>query len=1137
MKASINNRKKKFLALLLSLMMVSSMSALAACKDDAVDSSSSSSSSETSNEEKDTGVITNAGFETYDDNKGLNPIGTSVTGWTRSLNSTTAGSALTSKAASGVIDTTKWEELTTSKVNVTDSMTEAEAKNAWDKMTVRDKLTYYSIWEKKDENDDKKIEKELDFYQSFNIDLDDLPALNAANPGVAPDSGEKDNNVLMIHNQYPEDKATGTAQKYTSSSTVTIKAGTSAWFSVWVKTSELQSATTDGEAQDAVGKGAYISVTHSVGGKSMDAFEVKNINTDEWTKYSFYLQGASYTDTTFNVVLGLGQGGGTDRLEYVNGYAFFDDIECELITNETFEKDAADAVKTVGFEASKEDKIVDASKADAGNKFALNFYGKFDELDFFASDVNATPTTEKSNKGVSYTAATVSGGDVKTYTGLGINTANDVTKVFTNIAEMNNSGNVFLQSAYDNYFKDSSFLANSKVLMLLSAEGAAYTANSTKTFTVNADKYLAISFYVKTSDMNGFTGAGITLNDGNNKTSISSIDTTTIDPVDIGDSEDIYEGWQQCLFFVSNETDSAKEFTLSFNFGSTTVIGTTKANYYAGFAAFTGFESYEMNEAEFDSATSGTYAKVVSLTSGEEKATGDSGFDSAASTPTGAIENGFAAPTNYKGVYSDSAFVSSGTNTEFNKNTNLEKLTTDYVAGLLNKEHQDTENYKTILKAIGGEGATWSNVFDDDTTQPLVIYSGAAQTKSYGFIGNATAIAANTYATVSMRVKVSDNAKAFVYLMDMDDDAHQKQLSIGRQVSYWYDADGNICSQDPSDEHFNAKKHTAFKLQSNGLYLVNPTWNKETNSNLDETKYYANLANYEVDAEGDLAIADGGVSYGYNDNWLHDGNDGKAFYAYNAETKMAYADSKKTTEVYDLSTVANLSPRYTAIGNQAGMSFEIGATNGEWATVTFYVHTGDTAKNYRLEIWSGSRDGETVNTAKGSYVLVDAYKPNDVDATSFANLVEARKDDIDTEDTNVYFENAFSFYDNAKYLRYDEKADVNGVGNSYDSYDATTYTAGTAFLKYVNDNVYELYADYALSEVTVSADVEEDDTTEEDDHDHDHAETNPWLLASSVAIAAVLVLTVASLIIQKALKKAKKNKAFAAKKEKKEKNK
>ena len=157
MRTNNSNGKKKFLALLLSVMMVSSgAAAFASCTDgDSTDSSSSSSSTENSTP-KDTGLITNAGFETFDTNDGLNLIGTSTTGWTRSVNSATSGSAVSSKSASGIINTAAadWDNLTTSKLADLNAaeLTEAQAKSNWSKMTAKDKLEYREAWE--DENDD-----------------------------------------------------------------------------------------------------------------------------------------------------------------------------------------------------------------------------------------------------------------------------------------------------------------------------------------------------------------------------------------------------------------------------------------------------------------------------------------------------------------------------------------------------------------------------------------------------------------------------------------------------------------------------------------------------------------------------------------------------------------------------------------------------------------------------------------------------------------------------------------------------------------------------------------------------------------------------------------------------------------------
>ena len=1134
-----NFRKKKFLALFLSVLMCSSaVAGLSSCTDGS-SSDSSSSSTVTESTKKDDGLIKNASFETFDKADGKNLIGTSVTGWTRSVNSAASGSALTSKTASGILDVSKdaWDNLTKSSVDGVESFSEADAKDKWDEMSAKDKLNYYEAWKANKDNKDKKI-SELDFYQSFNIDAEDIPSCeNPLTHDYVEGEEQEDTNILMLHNDYYNSNylTLGTAQKYTSSSTVTVAAGTSAQFSVWVKTSDLECSDTNGNTQDAVNKGAYISITNSVGGNSLDPLEIKNINTEGvvenngWVQYEFMLRGSSYAQTTFTVVLGLGQTGGTDRSEYVNGYAFFDDIECKTITNETFNSSKA-GYTTVTM--TSEQKTFKANK-ETSKKFALDFDYSFNVSTLLsdASKWEFDVTTEKSKGGKVYTAANVqSGSDKETYMGLGFNTANDKVGIYATPSAMDGSGNIYLQSVYEQNFKNRenaflSNLTNKQVLMLLSAEGAAYTANYTPEIKVNAGEYKAISFFVKTSDLGGVAGATVTLLDGESKNSISSIDTTDIQKVDIDENnKDIYDGWQQCFFFVENDTEDDKTFTLSFQLGSTTVIGTTKSNYESGFAAFTGFEEADFGKEEYACAQSSTYAQTVSLKGGEEEDLGDGGFDSAAAVPSEAIENGFANAKNYKGVASGSAYLGNiNGSADINTNKN---------AGLLSREYAD--NYTGILANLGGAGATWESVFESDNSgfaveQPLVIYNTAgtgASVPAYGFIGASTKLSADAYTTVSLRVKVSDGAKAYVYLLDMDDDSHVNMLSIGGKLTYWYDDNGNVCVKDPNEDGFNKNKDVAFKLQANGLYKVNPAWAGA--ADIDKDQYFANLQAYEKDAAGNLAIGENGVSYDYSDNWRHEGNDKIAFYGYDEAAKTAYAydlnrlAADKNTLVKDFS-LAGVTPRYAAVASKDLVQI-VEPTGSEWATVSFYIHTGANAKNYRLEVWSGSRDGSVVS-AEGSYVAFDAYKPDNLDSSSFATLLDLRKESVDEGD---YFESVFSFYDNETFLRYDESLDEKSVGNSYEGYLPSSYEKGVAYLKYESANVYETFVDYGYAEKVVTPDAKEDDETVEDEEETTGEETNVWLLASSIIMAAALLLAVVSIVVRKLVLKSRKNRGYTS---------
>ncbi len=1168
MKDSIKNRKKHLLALCLSALMLSSTAAFAACSDsDATDSSSSSSSSaESTAEVKDDGLIKNAGFETFDDDYVMNT--SNIAGWTRSVNSTTSGNASSSKAASGIIDlsTDAWKMLTGNNEDYdVSTMTVAKIEAAWDKLTVKDKLAFKEKWEA--DNEGKDITDELDFYVEPNIDEEDIPTIaHFDTHDKAVENGGEDTKVLMIHNEYPGSSSStyqkrGTAQKYTSSSTVTVKAGTAAKFSVWVKTKDLQSSSTSGEPQEAVGKGAYISVTHSVGGTSLDEYKVENINTEHmgdlsatngWVQYSFLLQGSSYTDTTFSLVLGLGQGGNTYIGEYVNGYAFFDDIECEIIESDTYTESidgwkanhAFDENTIVDFTHEGEEKVVDVS-LDANKtrtRFAMNF--GYDFVDADATIWTDGKATTTKTGGIDYTAERLASYPTGTALAPGLKKVNgldgstDVKKVFASSTEIKDEtaikDDALTSKLYNDYFTDKDKdgnviadpIATGKTLLLLSKKGVPYTSEMTDAFTLANEKYMAISVFVKTSEMEGATGAGITLKSSSSEeVSFTAIDTTTIDPVDIGEKEDIYNGWQQYFFFVKNTSESSVTLTLSFHFGPTTIDTEATADAYGkGFAAFTALQVADMEEEMFNSATEGTYAKI--LTIGEEEEEG-SVFDNAIGAPTNALKEGLAKPQNYKGVYSNSAYITGG-------NLN-DELSASENAGLLSKEEfvKDDGYYATydsatapawlkkIYDTANDSDATkaWDKVFGSNSTQPLFVYNDGTNTEhAYGYIGNSTSVAANTYAVVSVRIKGTAGANAYVRLVDTNADsyegisAYNKPLSIGGKLTYWYDDDGNICTGDPSKTH-----RVAFKLQSNGLYKINKNYEElyksETMSGRQDA-YFANLQAYDKkDADGNLLVAESGASHNYSNYWNNEGMDGIAYYCKDGKY---YADKACKIAVEDLASVVGLEHRYEATAAK-NLETTVALTDA-WTTLTFYLHTGDMEKNYRLELWAGKLvEGSIAPNAADSYVIFDYNNPGTAE-DNFTKLLG------DEDYVNVAaehkFEGVFSYFDTANYLRYNESLDENDIGNLYkDNYTPSAQEDGIAYLYKEDGNSRTFFADFQYSEKAVTA--AEADTEEEEDstEESDDSETNIWLLASSLAIAGVLLFAVVSIIVRKVILK------------------
>jgi hypothetical protein len=540
-----------------------------------------------------------------------------------------------------------------------------------------------------------------------------------------------------------------------------------------------------------------------------------------------------------------------------------------------------------------------------------------------------------------------------------------------------------------------------------------------------------------------------------------------------------------------------------------------------------------MTKDQYTAASTGTYAKKVTVSNVEEDLKySNAGFDSASSTPSEALEKGFAQPKNYIGVYSSSHYVNQP-NGEFDISNKDSINAAEYnMAGLLNKDYfigtEDNASYfnenfvlfeqmKKATNETTAEGV-WNSLFGAGVSQPLVIWNQDMTKESFGYIAKDTkTIAAGNTATISLRVKVSD-ARAFIYLVDMDDTTFASTLSIGGNLTYWYDKDGNIYTGDPAEKD----SEKAFILQSNGLYQANDRWSFYKNLEKKDA-FYANLNAYEK-VGNNLVVAEGGAAHAYT---KADEN-GNVIAFYGDDQGNYFADAAKKVPVLNLYNVtktqnekSNLGVRYEAAAEK-NMVIEVKDTQGKWATVTFHVKAGETAKNYRLEVWSGARDASTVSTINGSYVIFDTNNPGTLTAEEFTSLIDEHKEDEGAES----FETVFSYFDSNKFLRYDRDLDKDNVGNLYKASYVTKHeaaTEGIAYLKYVEDYNQTVLVDYSFVDVNVEAQPIEDDTdnsTSEDDHDHDHGdETNFWMLLSSIAVAVVLVFAIVAIFVRKGIEK------------------
>ncbi|MBQ5927192.1 MAG: hypothetical protein IIX01_04645, partial [Clostridia bacterium] len=647
-----NNKKhknKRFLALLFATCMVTGAAAsLASCGGT---TSSEVDDSEVTITEKDDARIKNASFTFFDDNDGKNLIVTTVNGWGQSTVSSSKGSATGSSSLSGIVDTSeeKWDIYQKSSGLAHATKEEAEAN--WDNLTVKDKLEFIEKW--KEESSDNKVtdlsfyDKEADIF-NYNADFSDLPTCE--NPGVPESSTvkEDDTTVLMIHNATTDER--GTAQKYTTSTAVSLQPGTAAKVSVWVNTDDLTAGGED--AMDY--RGAFLGISQTVGGSTLDDVTVKNINTNgEWEQYTFYVRASSYAETTFKLILGLGQNDGT-KFEYVQGYAFFDDIQCSVIRESEYE--ALNTIDhTVYYDDLAADKVLRADTDHKGDKvFGIDLGAPLSSVTWGNNDFTVKETTEVKN-GETFTS--------------GLADANkDVLGYFSKaeLEQKAQGGNATYSYYYNEVLSKEPFGKNA--LLLFSTTGAPYTAELTTKQVIPAETSMVYSFWMKTSDLSGgYTGAGVEITDVTNTsmkeetalfTSINSASAVQVD-VDGANGEtveDIYGGWQQCFVFVKNDYETDREFTFSFTYGPTTSISTTsKDAYRSGFVAFANFESGTISNDQFNKITAGSYSQTVTFSEGDDADV--TKFDTAATIPTDAIENGFATPASYAGVVGGSSYV------------------------------------------------------------------------------------------------------------------------------------------------------------------------------------------------------------------------------------------------------------------------------------------------------------------------------------------------------------------------------------------------------------------------------------------------------------------------------------------------
>lgn len=699
---------KTLLVFLLTLTLAFATTLAAACGNGNDSSSTSDSSSSTEeNYPTDYQEITNGDFEfsTFKTETTDFPVSSSI-GWTLSRDSITS-SAPSSKtgAPSGIVDTAEdaYNAIASDKGLAKEGETVFNPGTPYSKGKLTEDGSY--IYSEDTENED----------------------------GL-PTKGTK---ILMIHNE-TSTEGEGTAQKFTSTKTLSLAHNEFAVLSVWVNTHGLTSKQLTSNVEN-VDTGAYIMVQNTVS-SSCDPFVIKNINTEgEWVNYTIYLASSDFSSSSFKVVLGLGFGSTEYTRYFVEGFAYFDNVTYKTIDRAEFEK-ATEGVSEYNL-----------YKSDSGNG-----YVEKDAKDLVVNTKKNTETTfllshkrADVNLGTAYT---LEGGEAKINEVSDVKPGKEGTVKFAAIDEA--------YAAYGITADEDKLPGYSANALYFNYEEATSMSYTTKAYSLNKGEYIKLTYWVKAKTEDSTQKAlTVTLNDygthADLKLSDSAINKTTVisDFSSKSYENENYNGWCEYNLLVSNtagDDDTATRwFTLTFDFGTTdkTSLVTDSWALTKGAAIITEPVGYALSKDDYSIASSNDYFKKVAL-SADQNATDSEESDSynfsyGAGDKTTVLNGGVATNVkNYDAITADE-----------NGTLNYNPAMADVEAGLFNSK------YNTTYTVPAHKNST------NQYVQPLIINNKEAAV--YGFAATSSAtISANSSAYISVDVYVEGDAVAYVYLAD-----------------------------------------------------------------------------------------------------------------------------------------------------------------------------------------------------------------------------------------------------------------------------------------------------------------------------------------------------------------------------------
>ena len=781
---------KSVLTVILAFVLSIGMILTVACSTDPSASDSSSSSSSSSSSASDSMVdyqtISNGDFEYRHDSATSFPVSSSI-GWSRS-NDTITTTAPTSTKSSGIINT--YEPAGNEATDEDFNYQEFAKDNGFPVVSGEgDDAVYYNP--RTPEYYGLVKADELYDYSQFEQD-------EITNEDKLPTSGDY---VLMIHNA--SSSGVGTAQKFTSATTISVeKYGK---ISVWVLTKDLSSKMENGEY------GAYISILNTLN-SNFEPVIVKNIDTDgKWQKFEFYLESSDLAVSTFRVVLGLGFGSKEVQSEYVEGFAFFDNVHYEEITSADFaaKKALADAKNFAAYVAGADtiDSYAYNQAGDDFNEIAINVDGRAsaDDLKVSYSQMNATSTiTEGENSAAVYTvtfshALTIAEQDLSAS-----------EKVF----ETNDD--IFLNTTSEPYAMDvSSGFAAFNAIASDKIDGVENpVAEDAKTLYLIHNNGASSKVTIKDDDFVVYDGTGLYVTFLTKVKTGTSQSGVTISAIDLGSKKTACEetsallaavstnfytdeetsDWARVNLFFSNFSGDKfeRKFAIKIEFGATTVVQ-KHSLLTEGYALFTGFEYAIMSQDEFDNLSrSGPYDATLSL--GAEIV---NPADDGDKTDTYSINYSASSEAKIRNKVVTSIINMTGTvgNGKLVGGSETDNTNENVVAGIINTKYLD--NYDQLDATAKANLALLTPNENNQYVQAIIINNKEAA--SYGYVDTGYTFSSNSTNIVSVKLRVFGDAVAHVYLTDSDPLSSFEILGI----------EGKAVNRDGNEPVYSETKETA----------------------------------------------------------------------------------------------------------------------------------------------------------------------------------------------------------------------------------------------------------------------------------------------------------------------------------------